>query len=623
MKKSLLFFLCFIMTMACYAQNEDTLAKLKDSIYGYYHRSEFSEVVKLGHEALPVFEESGDLFEVAGCYNVLGIAYQRMGQFKEAIQSYELCAETLERLKASAEGEKREVVNALCNRNLRYTRNNMAEIHFLLGEYDKAEQLYRNCLELLGEPKDTIELLDVSVYLQNLAGVSLKQAAFLEGEEKQLRIASAVEMAEQAFSMSEQYGDKPKKHVNKMVVLAQAYFADGRVAEGIALASKALDMAEAQDDPYLQAEIHAINGEFEVQQGHYKEAERHYRTAAEIAEENKFDELLMSALVGGYETAKHFDRSLALDYFERSTAVKDSIFDAEQQQLLRDYQARYELSEKEHQIELQTAKNKTNKLIIILLSVLAFLLLMLFFMGMYISRVRKLKNKTLEQNSWIKDRVFSIVSHDFKTSVLSQNLLLDVMEKHFDEMQPIAIKERVSTLKTSSDMLKENMLNMIEWMKMEMGGGVGKRSDFNVWALVEEGVESQRIDASKKRLHIVNEVDEDFVAHDDVDLARLILRNLINNAVKFSSPEGAILIWAEEDGGRIWLAVADQGKGMKLDHLETLSNEPASTQSGARGDGGSGIGLALCKDLLELNGEKIDIKSEEDKGTTVRFSLKK
>lgn len=624
MKKHFVILLCCILSIGCFAQDEDSLAMLKDQIYYHYHRSDFAEVVRCGKEALVVYESVGDLFEMAGCYSVLGIAYQRLGRFKEAIESYELCAETMERLKASEEVAHRKDEAMQYDKNIRYTRNNMAEIHFALGEYDEAERLYRKCIEMLGTPDDTSEYLDLAVYLQNLAGVDLKRAALLEGDEKQARIASAVEMAEQALALSEQYVvDKPFKRVNKRVVLAQAYFADGRTDEAIALANKALEMAEEQDNPFLQAEIHAVNGEFEAQLGHFVAAERHYRTSVEIADENGFDELLMSALSGGYESAKHFDSGLALGYFERSTAIRDSIFNAEQQQLLRDYQARYDLSEKEHQIALQSAKNRSNKLVIILLSVLAFLLLILFALGMYVSRTRRRKNEILEKNSKVKDHVFSIVSHDFKTSVLSQNLLLTVMDEHLDEMQPDSIKEKVSTLKTSSDMLKGNMLNMLEWMKMEMGGGIGNRSRFDLRALVEESIGSQWIEASKKHLNIVNGVGEDFVAHDDVDLAKLIIRNLINNAVKFSWPEGVIHICAEEEGGRLWLVVADQGMGMNPSRLEALTKEPVSPQPGAQSDAGSGIGLVLCKDLLELNGEKIVIESEEGKGTTVRFSLKK
>ena len=289
MKRLCVICLCLAVSIGCLAQDADSLDKLKKRIYSHYYQSEFSEVVKCGNEALEVYKANGLLFDMAGCYNVMGNAYQRLGQFKEAIECYELCAETMESLKNSESDENREEASAFYDKNIRYTRNNMAEIYTTLGEYDEAEKLYRNCVEMLGEPTDTIDFLDLSVYLQNLAGVGLKQAVVLEGDEKQQRLASAVEMAEQAYALSEQYGDKPFKRVNKTFTLAQAYFAIGRTDEGLALANKALDMAEDQDDPYLQAEIHAILGGFEAQLGKYAAAESHYRTAMDIAEENGFD----------------------------------------------------------------------------------------------------------------------------------------------------------------------------------------------------------------------------------------------------------------------------------------------------------------------------------------------
>ena len=411
MKRLCVICLCLAVSIGCLAQDADSLDKLKKRIYSHYYQSEFLEVVKCGNEALEVYKANGLFFDMAGCYNVMGNAYQRLGQFKEAIECYELCAETMESLKNSESDENREEASAFYDKNIRYTRNNMAEIYTTLGEYDEAEKLYRNCVEMLGEPTDTIDFLDLSVYLQNLAGVGLKQAVVLEGDEKQQRLASAVEMAEQAYALSEQYGDKPFKRVNKTFTLAQAYFAIGRTDEGLALANKALDMAKAQDDPYLQAEIHAILGGFEAQLGKYAAAERHYRTAMDIAEENGFDELLMTALNGGYESAKQFDLKLALDYFERSTAIKDSIFNADQQRLLRDYQARYDLSEKEHQIALQEEKNKTIRIKFVVLSVLAVLLLVLMVVGFYVGFKRKRQNAALANINKSKDHLLSVVSH--------------------------------------------------------------------------------------------------------------------------------------------------------------------------------------------------------------------
>ena len=596
---------------------------LKDRIYYHYHRSEFTEVVKYGQEALVVYESVGDLFEMAGCYSVLGIAYQRLGRFKEAIESYELCAETMERLKTSEDVAHRKDEAMQYDKNIRYTRNNMAEIHFALGEYDEAERLYRKCIEMLGTPDDTSEYLDLAVYLQNLAGVNLKRAALLEGDEKEAQIASAVEMAEQALALSEQYVvDKPFKRVNKRVVLAQAYFADGRTDEAIALANKALEMAEEQDNPFLQAEIHAVNGEFEAQLGHFAAAERHYRTAVDIADENGFDELLMSALSGGYESARHFDSGLALGYFERSTAIKDSIFNAEQQQLLRDYQARYDLSEKEHQIALQEQKNKSNKLRIILLSVLAALLLVLMVFWLYVGFKRKRQNAALARLNRSKDHLISVVSHDFKTSVSSQNLMLDVMNESLDRMSMEQLKEKVLMLKNSSDALYEKMFNLFEWIKLELGSGETNREAFDVLALVEECVKAQETEISQKDINVDIGISEGMIAMDNRNLMRLVLQNILANAVKFSWPKSSVSIRATQETARFWIEVEDHGTGMSQERKALVLNDVVDPLKGTNEETGTGIGLVLCAQLLERNGEKIEIESAESIGTTVRFSLK-
>lgn len=622
MNRLFVIFLGLIVSIGCLAQDDDSLDMLKKQIYAHYYQSEFTEVVACGREALVVFQAHDDLFDVAGCYNVMGNAYQRLGQFKEAIECYEFCAETMELLKASEDEENREDAAAFYDKNIRYTRNNIAEIHTTLGEYDEAEMLYRKCIEMLGTPTDTIDYLDLAVYLQNLAGINLKRAAQMEGIEKMTRIDTAVTMAEQAFALSEQYGDKPFKRVNKTFTLGQAYFAAGRTDEGMALVSQALEMAEAQDDAYLQAEIHAIMGDFEAQLENYAVAERHYRTAMALAEENGFDELLMTALGGGYESAKHFDRSLALDYFERSTALRDSIFNAEQQQLLRDYQARYELSEKEHQIELQEQKNKISRMQVVALSVLALLLLVLMVIGFYVGFRRKRQNAALARLNKSKDQLLSVVSHDFKTAVSSQNLMLDVMDKSLERMPMEQMKEKVRMLKTSSDALYEKMLNLFEWMKLELGSGETHREAFDVLALVKECVKAQETEIHQKEIEVVVDAGEGLIAMDNKNIVRLVLQNVLGNAVKFSWPRSHVNIKVTEDVERFWIEVEDHGMGMSQERKDVVLKEIVNPSKGTNDESGTGIGLVLCARLLERNGEKIEIESAESIGTTVRFSIK-
>lgn len=622
MKKRFVIFLCLAVSMGCFAHDDDSLAMLKKRIYAHYYQSEFSEAVACGREALEVFRANDDLFDVAGCYNVMGNAYQRLGQFMEAIECYQLCAETMETLKASESEENRDEAAAFYDKNIRYTRNNIAEIHTTLGEYDEAELLYRNCIEMLGTPTDTIDFLDLSVYLQNLAGLNLKRAAQLEGIEKMTRIDSAVVMAEQANTLSERYGDKPFKRVNKTFTLAQAYFAVGRTDEGIALARQALEMAEAQDDLFLQAEIHAIMGEFEAQLENYMAAERHFRIAMSIAVDNGFDELLMTALSGGYESAKHFDRSLALDYFERSTAIKDSIFDVGQQQLLRDYQARYDLSEKEHQIELQEERNKTSRMQVVVLSILVTLLLVLMAIGFYVGFKRKRQNVALARLNNSKDHLLSVVSHDFKASVGSQNLMLDVIYNSLEKMPMEQLRSKVLMLKTSSDALYEKMFNLFEWMKLELGSGETNREAFDVLALVKECVKSQEAEIRQKGIEVAMDVGEGLIAMDNKNMVRLVLQNVVDNAVKFSWPRSCVSIKATQDTARFWVEVEDHGMGMSMEKNAMVMKEVVKPAKGTNDESGTGVGLLLCAYFLERNGEKMEIESTESIGTTVRFSIK-
>lgn len=620
MKKRIISFLCIACAIVGFAQEPDSLS-LKDRIFYHYDRSEFAEVVQCCEEALAVYKDTDDLFEMAGCYNILGITYQRMGRFKEAIESYQLCAETMERLKTSEYALHQESAAAFYDKNIRYTRNNMAEIHFAMNELDQAEKLYRNCIEMLGEPHDTIDYQDLALYLQNLSGVGLKQAESLEGAEKEERLKSSVSMAEQALALSQQYGDLPFRHIYKMVALSQAYFAVGRRQEARALADEALSMAEAGKDAYLLSEIHAAYGGFEADEGHYKTAENHYRQAAILATENHFNDLRRTSLDGAYAAARHFDKALALDYFEQSVALKDSIFNEQQQQLIREYQMKYDLAEKGHQLDLQEKMNQQNKLIINFLVIIAVLLLVLLVVYFRLGIILKRRNKALARINEAKEHLFSVVSHDFKTSVVSQSMMLEAMNKYLDAMTQEQVKDKLLTLKTSADTLKNKMFNLFEWIKVELGSSENIKEPFNLRKMVDECIAVNAFELEQKELKISADIPE-MTVYDNPNMVRLVLHNLLNNAIKFSWPRGEIKVGAKKEGNRIWISVEDHGTGISPDRKNTLLKSMVTPAQGTKSESGTGIGLMLCHALLEQNGGEITIESKESLGTTVQFSVK-
>lgn len=622
MKKYTLILIFLTFTFGIFAQEPDSLS-LKERIFYHYDRSEFTEVVNSCNKALEVYEATNDLFEMAGCYNILGIAYQRLGRYKEAIESYERSTEVLEQMKESEIALHKEGAEAYYDKNIRYTRNNMATIYFMMEEYDEAEKLYLNCIEMLGKPHDTIDYLDMASYQKNLSEVSLKQAASLEGAAKTQRLKEAVNLAEQAVQLSEQYGDFPFNYISKKVVLAQTYHAVGRDQEAHALTNEALKMAEDINDAYLQAEIHAVYGEFEAEEGHYETAEQHYREAVALATENDFEELQRTALNGAYVAARHFDKALALDYFEQSTALKDSVFNAEQQQLIRDYQVKYELAEKEHQIELQEEKNHYNRMMITYLLILAALLVVLLVVGFRLGIIRKRQNKALAKLNKTKDHLFSVVSHDFKTSMISQNLMLDVINNYFDNMTKEDIKTKLLTLKVSTEGLKDQLYNLIEWIKMELGDEPNIRTSFNLRSVIDESISALKTEIDLKRLKVDNAVAPDLMANDDANMVKIVTRNLFSNAVKFSWPDGEVRFEAKDENDKIWVSITDHGTGISKERLQCLLHDMVAPEHGTQSETGSGIGLNLCKQLLERNGGEIKIESEVGQGTTVRFSVNK
>ena len=609
-----------VLASQAFAQSDDSGKILKDSIFHYYDCSNFERVVELCEEALVKYEAEGNTYDMAGCYNILGNAQQRMGRFSEAIASYEHCTEALEQLKASENESDQSNAARVYDRNLRYMRNNIAEVFIAIGEYEQAERIYHDCIENLGTPKDTMDYRDLATYKQNLADVYMRQAEIgKEGVDRNVLLQHAVEMAELSVELSRRYDKLPFKRVSKEITLGQAYHAIGRLDEAKALATNILTQADSLKDDFLLSESHALLGSIDASMGQYRSSENHLKKAVEIASENHFDVLQMTTLKEAYEASKHFDKGLALGYLENLVVLKDSMFSEKRQQIIREYQVKYDLSEKEFQLELEKANNRRSRFTIITLFVITMLLLALFILVVTVGIQRKRNAEVMAKVHMAKDQLFTIVSHDFKTSVLSQNLMLDLINRHYSEMNEADIKSHLSQLKLSSDMLKNNMASLIEWVKTELGGDMINATTFNVRALVENCISSQEAVRQKKQLTIVNTVDGSLTASDNENMAKLILRNLLNNAMKYSHTGGEVKVEAKEEGKRVWLSVTDHGEGFSPQFLETFAQ--GCLQSS--GELGSGIGLMLSKQVLERGGGKLVIESKKGEGATVRFTIKK
>ena len=612
MLRVLLFALCFVGDGNAIepGTNPDSV---KAELIRYLEEDDFDKTVGFAEAAVEFYRSRNNLMDMAGCYMTLGNAYQRMGQYEEAIRNYNLCSETMD-----------QIGGPMAKVNKRYILNNMAVMYLEMGEYDQAEEMWNRCIASVNDDdpgflpqynQDSLRCLDLATYYQNLAEVRLAQAD--NGDPNpQEKIDDAIRFLEQSLDYSERYGAEPNKLVGRLTGLAKAYFETGRTDDANRNLDAALQLATTLNDPYMLAAIHLLKGDMKLKLGKNENAEREYLDALSLAQENHFGEFEMEALRGAYECTKDSQPKRALAYFTQNAALKDSIYNKEQQALIRDFEVKYKMEEKEYELALQQEKNRQGRRLLSLSVAVALLLLVLLIVGLRVAFLRKRRNE-------MKDQMLFVVAHDIKTPVVSQAQLLDMTCQHFDAMPKEEIKENIEALKMSTDDLKDKLQNIIYWVRNEMGGLSSDHTPFGISTVVDEVMQELSLQARMKGLSIANEVPAEWMAFDDEKAVRTVLQNLLSNAVKFSYPQSVVSITATDEAHCYRLTVTDHGRGIAKERMTLLLKGFAPYSQGTEGEVGTGIGLFVSQQLLSRNGGKITIESQEGQGTSVSFTIKK
>lgn len=612
MKRVFLAIVLAILAVGLKAQDVDSLRAM---ILQCFNESRFVEVIDYTEQALVLYEQAGDKYNMAGCYNTIAGAYMRMGQYDKAILNYNICTEIMD-----------EIGGDMAAVNKRYIMNNIASIYFDMKEYDQSEEMYWKCIDMLGDPDgDTTANLDLATYYQNLSGVRLMQLGMMDAAAplREKTQAEAIDYARQALVLSQRYDDRQEKIINRRIALSRAYQASGRLGDAHAELDTALIIAKAEKELYFETVIIMLNGQYAHDRGDDEASERCFLEAMDIAKENQYNQVYLECLQGAYLASKDLHPRRAIDYFEESIQMRDSIYNEDQQALIRDYQVKYQLAEKDHELELQQEKTKQNRCLLFLLLTAVALLLILVVVLAHNAIQRKKRNEMLTRLNSTKDQLFTVVSHDIKTPLLAQEKILDLTCKQLDDMPHDDLKTVLTTLKSSTKELKVKMTNLVNWVKSMIGDTDRQDEQFNLNEMVEKVSSSQAFEIGLKQLKVTNAIPKEWIGYDDSQIIEMVLQNILSNAVKYSYEGGEIKFEAEDGGNRYLLKVIDQGCGIGKEKLGKLLKMMTSSTEGVNGELGTGIGLYVSQQMMEHNGGTISIESEEYKGTTVVISIKK
>lgn len=233
-------------------------------------------------------------------------------------------------------------------------------------------------------------------------------------------------------------------------------------------------------------------------------------------------------------------------------------------------------------------------------------------------------NEELESANQNKDKFFSIISHDLRSPLSGIMSLLDIIVTDYDSIDEDEMREILFEAAKTSKSTFTLMENLLEWSRIQTGKMVFDPQNISL-TLVLSGIRNLYYQKLKEKSISLNfEFIPEYFAYADLHMTETILRNIISNAIKFTPEFGLILLSFENSGDEILVRVKDTGVGMDDKQISKLFKlDQTHSTIGTAGERGTGLGLMLCKELVETQGGKIWIESTINSGTTFYFTLPK
>lgn len=239
-----------------------------------------------------------------------------------------------------------------------------------------------------------------------------------------------------------------------------------------------------------------------------------------------------------------------------------------------------------------------------------------------IRRIRT-ENELRELNA-TKDKFFSIMAHDLKNPLSIFALATDTLVKEYDNLEKEDLNEYLIDLKDNAQNIYNLLENLLTWSRTQRGKISFNPDIFDLKFLVDGNFQLYLTAAISKNIHFENLVGEEVRVYSDSNLVNTILRNLINNAIKFTPSGGKISISVESNLKNYQINISDTGIGMSELALENLFRIDVNTTTlGTENEKGTGLGLIVCKEFSKLLGGEIWAISELGKGSTFSFTIPK
>ena len=236
----------------------------------------------------------------------------------------------------------------------------------------------------------------------------------------------------------------------------------------------------------------------------------------------------------------------------------------------------------------------------------------------------EIQRDKLEHLNAMKDKFFTIIAHDMKNPFASLLSITHSLTEAYNDISKEEAKFYLKRVFNSAELLHDLLDNLLQWANSQTGRIENNPEKLKLSQVANKTVQLLSIYAEKKKIILKSNISDEMEVFGDKNMITTVIRNLINNAIKFTPEGGKINLEAERFENSVVVEVYDTGIGISEEDQSKLFRIDVKTKSIGPEDKpkGTGIGLILCKEFIERNGGQIWVESEPGKGSCFKFTLK-
>jgi signal transduction histidine kinase len=572
-------------------------------------------------EAAVLFQEESNDDYLSLVYVRLGNVYNILGRYDKALEYHALALKISEK----------------ANDSIRIARayNNIGNVYLGIDDFKDAMVFYGKSIVLVKKINQT----EILAPLYNNMGLALEG---LKEYDK------ALDYYRMSFELARKDNNQMVL-INSLINTGNVYLVRKEIDQAMISMMEAQRLVNGSQDRFLNATVASKIGQLYLEKGNFDESIVNFKQALSFSNDMNLFPLLLEVYRGmaeAFEGKGDFKR--AYEYLTLHATIADSTYDQKSNERLNRLRVGFESQNIERDNQLLKQENiysqlalKRQQIIRNLLIVISIIVVLSAFFLYLLYQSKNQKNKLLaERNMQVirqkdelnqlykeqyklnetKNKFFSIVAHDLKSpfqTILGFSELLSFEYANLTEQQRVDAASNILKVSNETFRLIENLL---EWGRTQTGAANATFKVFNVRELVLKTLPVFDPQLEKKNLKIISDLPPLLQAWADPDMIMAVLRNLLSNAIKFSPLGSGITINSRMTQNMIYISVVDTGGGIPdeiKDRLFTL--DPNVQRAGTQGERGTGLGLTLCKEFMELNDGNIEFESTPGIGST--FSI--